>query len=103
MKNINSVELKEILEKEKDAILIDVREKEEYEIEHINGSYLIPLDTICAQKIPDKSKKIIIYCRSGKRSLNACINLLHENPDLELYNLHGGIIEWKKNGFETNK
>ena len=41
-----------------------------------------------------KDKKLVLHCRSGKRSLTAGAKLLEENPNLEIYNLEGGIIAW---------
>ncbi len=54
-----------------DAIIIDVRTVQEFNAGHINGAINIPYDII-AEKIgevtTDKDKKIIVYCRSGRRS-----------------------------------
>ncbi|MFT6220560.1 MAG: rhodanese-related sulfurtransferase, partial [Rickettsiales bacterium] len=50
-------------------------------------------------------KKLVIKCRIGRRSAAACEKLLAQNPDLDIYNLTGGIIAWHNCGFEilTNK
>ncbi len=80
------------------AILLDVRTAEENAEKRIPGSILIPLATPeamaeSAQRlIPDKTTELFIYCRSGRRSVNAAkifSRLGYEN----VYNL-GGIKSW---------
>lgn len=53
---------------EKDYILIDVRTKEEYEDGHVVGSMNIPYDEIDQNISLDKTKPILVYCQSGRRS-----------------------------------
>lgn len=48
--------------------IVDVRTKEEYEEGHIKNAILIPYDQINDQVALDKDKKILVYCRSGRRS-----------------------------------
>ncbi len=94
IKTIDSGILKRWLDKN-EVVLIDVREPEEYALENISAAKLIPLNTISTSKLPDiQGKKIVIHCRSGKRSLAACEKLLSEDNTLELYNLDGGILSW---------
>lgn len=52
-------------------IIVDVRTKEEYEVSHVKGSINIPYDQIDENTNLDKSKTIIVYCRSGNRSSKA--------------------------------
>ncbi len=66
-KEKDSNTLEEIL-KENNYIIVDVRTKEEYDTSHIVGSINIPYDTIDENTGLDKSKTIMVYCRSGKRS-----------------------------------
>lgn len=81
--------------------LIDVRNTDEYAEEHIEGSRNIPLSILSLDQIKDKNKKIIIHCKSGKRSEKAYKLLKSENPDLQLLNLEGGILSWTAAGFPT--
>ena len=57
------------------VIVLDVREQEEYETEHIPGAVLLPVGTICedtaAAVIPEKDSEVLVYCRSGNRSKTA--------------------------------
>ena len=81
--NINLIEYK----------IIDVRSKNEYRENHLTGSVNIPLSDI-KQKIekivPNKDRKILLYCQSGLRSKKA-IRILEKLVYNNLYNLNGGI------------
>jgi len=100
MQTIIASELKNLLEKG-EALLIDVREVEEHKAEHIAGSTLIPLGEISVDKLSSKSKTIVLYCRSGKRSLAAGEKLLAQDPNLEVFSLMGGIIGWRTEELPT--
>lgn len=87
-----------------EAILIDVREPDEYKEMHIADAHLIPMNTIDCNNLPDaRNKKIIVHCRLGKRGGVVCEKLLTENPNLDIYNLEGGIIAWENAGFKIVK
>ncbi len=94
MKEITVKELKNWQDSGEDFQLIDVREPNEYEVAEIGGE-LIPLATIPdnADKI-SKDKKVVIHCRSGKRSANAIQFLEQQHGFDNLYNLAGGILAW---------
>jgi rhodanese-related sulfurtransferase len=96
MKSITVKELKEMLDNGEDFQLIDVREQCEYDAANLKGVF-IPLATVPqnVEKI-SKDKKVIIHCRSGKRSANAISFLENNHGYTNLYNLEGGIIAYKK-------
>ena len=51
----------------------------------------------------DKSKDILIYCRSGRRSIRVCTLMKNGGFDpTKVYNLSGGILEWIEEGLELN-
>lgn len=87
----------------KEAVLIDVREPEEYHAIHILGAHLIPVGAIEINKLPPEAynKKIIVHCKLGIRGGMACEKLLNENPNLDIYNLEGGIDQWKNANLPT--
>lgn len=94
IKTVDATTLRTWMEQEK-AVLIDVREVEEYNAANIAGAILMPLAQVSYDKLPEiTDKKLVIHCRSGKRSLTACELLLKTNPNLEIYNLEGGILAW---------
>ena len=90
--------LEEVL-KENNYIIVDVRTKEEYDSSHVVGSINIPYDTIDENTDLDKSKTIIVYCRSGKRSSIASETLKklgYNVLDLGAFDSINLDKEWKK-------
>lgn len=73
------------------AVLIDVREKHEFAVEHIQGAINIPLSDV---GINDHiaNKPVVLYCQSGMRS-TAALNKLISDGHAEVYNL-GGMHRW---------
>ncbi len=98
-------ELKEKLDNKEDMYFIDCREQEEWNEGHIPGATLIPLSDFqntFENVLKDKNKKVVIQCRSGKRSMNACMFLLSKGYS-DLVNVEGGILAWNEAGFEIKK
>lgn len=77
---------------ESGAFIVDVREKDEYELSHIVGAKNIPLSEIRDRldEIP-RDKKVYLHCRSAQRSYNACLALGHLGFD-NIYNVSGGFM-----------
>jgi rhodanese-related sulfurtransferase len=94
MKEVSVDELQELIDNKTDFQLIDVREVSEYEQANLDG-ILIPLQTLPGQiEQIAKDKQVIIMCRSGQRSANA-VSYLEQQGFENLYNLAGGILDWK--------
>lgn len=103
MHTTDAITLKGWMEKG-EAVLVDVREPAEHAAEKIDGAILLPLSTATTQSLPPHTgKKLVIHCRSGKRSTAVCQKLLAEDANLELYNLEGGIIAWSSAGLAVVK
>lgn len=102
LKTIAASLLKKGLEKG-DVLLIDVREPAEHRSECIDGACLIPLGELSIEKLPSTKRPIVIHCRSGKRSSDACAKLLAINPSLDVASLEGGIVAWSQAGFSVKK
>lgn len=88
-----------------DFVIIDVRTVEEFGEEHIEQATNIDFyseafrDTLNAL---DKNKTYLIYCQSGGRSGSA-LDIMAELNFKEVYNILGGISQWKAEGFPTIK
>lgn len=98
---VNSHELRDLLTKEPQPILIDVREPAEYKEVAIPGSVLIPLGELeTSPKLTEiaKDAPIVMVCRSGRRSAFGQQILLDIGYN-EVYNLTGGILEWGQEGY----
>jgi len=96
MQEISVQELKELIDNKEDFQLVDVREPAEYDQANLGGE-LIPLQTIPnnIDKI-SKDKKVVVHCRSGKRSANAITFLEQNYGYTNLLNLSGGILAWQE-------
>lgn len=97
MKEITVNEMKEKKENKEPFFLLDVRENFEYQIANLNGT-LIPLDELPSRlnELEDKKNdEVIVMCRSGARSANACRFLL-DKGFTNVKNLKGGINQWAR-------
>lgn len=94
MESITTRELRTLLDENYQGILLDVREPDEYAAAHIEGSRLIPLQSLPDQleSLP-KDQEILIHCKSGRRSARA-VELLLENGFTRVKNVEGGIDAW---------
>ena len=83
---------------EKNAVVIDVRTSEEFELSRIPNSINIdfynPQNFMHEIEKIDKDISCYVYCRTGVRSANSC-QLMSELGFKKVYNLLGGIVEWK--------
>lgn len=83
--------------------LVDVRTPEEYKEAFIEGfqniDYLSDSFSTDVEKL-DKTKPVIVYCKSGRRSAN-CAEELREKGFVKVYDLDGGITQWKYEGFDV--
>ena len=79
------------------AILVDVRTKEEYDENHLDGAVLLPVDEITKEKVAstvNDNDILIVYCKSGVRSSEA-VTKLNELGYNNVYNL-GAMSNWKE-------
>ena len=80
---------------EGNAVVVDVREAEDYTNEHIPGAVNIPLETIGQEPPPslrDKNAVLLLYCRTGERSRQAADKLVALGYT-QVYDF-GGILYW---------
>lgn len=96
MQHITVQELKIRKDANETLYVLDVREPSEY-AEVNMGAVLIPLGQVVNGQINEiedwKDKEVIVHCRSGKRSLTACM-VLEQLGFSNTKNLEGGILAW---------
>lgn len=90
-------ELAERIATGEDLFLLDVRERPEYELCHLEGAVLIPVGMIPnnRKRIPT-DRPVIVYCHHGIRSANVAQYLYAQDGLTNLYNLDGGINAWAR-------
>lgn len=105
MKNITVEELKAKMDGGGKINLIDCREPHEFAESYIAGGTLIPLgkiQTMQVEEIEDlKDEEVIVYCRSGRRSVMACM-VLDQLGFKDTVNVEGGILAWQEK-YSVNK
>jgi len=100
MTTITAEELKARLDAGETVTLVDVREPHE-NAEFNIGGILVPLGKIQTMQTEDiddlKNEEVIIYCRSGNRSGQACL-ILETMGFTNVQNLVGGMLDWQAKG-----
>jgi len=84
-----------------DIVLVDVREKHEWNEGYIPGAVHVPrgfLELQIEEAVPDKSKTVVLYCAGGVRSLIAG-STLQQMGYKDVISMSGGYGQWKGNGF----
>lgn len=87
-----------------EPVIIDVRERDEFVDGHIEGADFIPrglLDLKIENVVPDKSKRVVLYCQGGTRSALAAKSL----EDIGYQNVEsmaGGFSAWKQSGYPVH-
>jgi molybdopterin/thiamine biosynthesis adenylyltransferase/rhodanese-related sulfurtransferase len=85
----------------REAILVDVREQDEWDEGHIPGAVHIPrgnLESRIERAAPDAAEPVVLYCSVGNRSAFAA-KTLEEMGYEDVVSLAGGFTDWKRNGY----
>ena len=112
METIVKEHLKEMLEKGEDFALVDVLNADSFNKAHIKGSINIPvhteteaefLDNVAAQ-IPDKNKKIIVYCASFEcQASPEAARKLEAAGYTNVLDYEGGLKDWSDAGYDLER
>ncbi len=93
------------MQSEKNAVIIDVREKDEWNSGHIAGAIHIPLSEI-SNRVSELAKyqnqPVIMQCRSGSRSARAA-DILAKSGFTNVHNMDGGLNAWQKADLKTTQ
>ena len=93
---ITAAELKAMLDRDDDILLVDVREQNEYEIVSIPGAVLIPKDQFlngaALERMP-QDRRIVLHCKSGVRSAE-CLAVVKNAGFSDAVHLGGGVLSW---------
>lgn len=102
-RNIPYISVETLAMPKTDAILLDARELKEYQVSHIKDAIYVGYNDFdknkTLEKLPkDKTKKIVVYCSLSIRSETIAHKLM-QTGYTNVFNLYGGIFEWKNNNF----
>ena len=84
-----------------DAVLIDTREPHEWDVGHLHGASLVPPASVAErvpELVPERSKRVLLYCASGNRSARAADLLQNELGYENVASIAGGIEAWQQTG-----
>tara|TARA_R110002050_G_scaffold287238_1_gene438316 strand:- start:251 stop:742 length:492 start_codon:yes stop_codon:yes gene_type:complete len=104
-RNVPYISVETLAMPKTDAILLDAREEKEFNISHLENAIRVGYDDFSTKetlaKLPkDKTAKIVVYCSIGIRSETVAHKLIQEGYT-NVYNLYGGIFEWKNADFKV--
>ena len=83
------------------AVLVDVREADEWSQGHVPGALFIPrgyLELQVEEKVKDKDREVVVYCAGGTRSALGAKSL-RELGYTQVSSMQGGFTRWKESGF----
>jgi sulfur-carrier protein adenylyltransferase/sulfurtransferase len=86
------------------AVIVDVREPEEWGSGHIPGALHVPksyLESRIEGAVPDRAKHVVLYCASGNRSAWAARTLIEDLGYEHVESMTGGFTLWKDRGYEV--
>jgi sulfur-carrier protein adenylyltransferase/sulfurtransferase len=87
------------------AVVVDVREAEEFSTGHIPGAKHVPksyLESRIEGAAPDHSQHVILYCQSGNRSAWAARTMIEDLGYEHVESMTGGLTLWKDRGYEVD-
>ena len=102
--NVPYITVQELAMPKTQAVILDARELQEYEVSHLKNAVFVGYDkfdiTKVSEDIKDKDQPIVVYCSLGIRSEHVA-HQLQKAGFTNVLNLYGGIFEWKNNGFSV--
>jgi rhodanese-related sulfurtransferase len=104
-RNVPYISVETLKMSQENSILLDAREEKEYNISHLKNAIFVGYNSFDLKetlvKLPkDKNTKIVVYCSLGIRSETIAHKLI-QNGFTNVYNLYGGIFEWKNNDYKV--
>jgi len=101
-KSVTPREASAMLSRDTSIVVLDVRTPDEYRSEtgHFPNALLIPVQELASAELEYvKGSTILVYCRSGHRSLRA-VEILSKRG-YKTINLEGGILQWQRDSLEV--
>src|ERR1700761_4045885 len=103
--SLSASDLRDLLDSDGAASIVDVRSPAEFETEHIAGSVNVPLDILRARGadvVERLNDDVVLVCRSGQRS-NEAQQVLNSAGLASSRVLRDGILDWEKQGYAVDR
>ncbi len=102
VKTIKPNEVTALIAKGEKLVLLDTRAPEEYKVSHLKDARFLNYESYSTEELLrlPKNEKIIVYCSVGYRSERVG-EKLQKLGFKNVYNIYGGIFEWKNEGLPT--
>lgn len=99
---IQAEELVSLQDQQDTVLLLDSRSQQEYKVSHLENAYFVDYDNFEAENFEDTDREmpVVIYCSVGYRS-EKIGEKLQKMGFQQVYNLYGGIFQWKNQGYEV--
>lgn len=98
------ISVEELAMPKSQALILDAREFNEYQVSHIKNAIFVGFNSFNLQQttleLNNKHQPIVVYCSLGIRSEDIA-KKLKKAGYTKVYNLYGGIFEWKNKGFSV--
>lgn len=94
---IKPKEMYESIKNGDEAVILDVRTREEFDEGYIKGAINLPIDKLMdeiAKTVSDKQAKVYVYCHSGARS-EAVVEYMVKLGYKNVFNMINGIAQWE--------
>ncbi len=104
VKEVDPKEVRPLVESPNGAVIVDVREQQEFEEAHLPGARHVPrghLESRIEGAVKDRSARVVLYCASGNRSALAAHTLEQELGYENVESMTGGITLWKDRGYKV--
>ena len=104
IKEVDSIAALQLIN-HKNALVLDVRENDEYKSGHVLNAIHIPLGKLkgrIGELLKYQDRPIVVVCRSGNRSATACA-ILGKQGFAQAHNLAGGVVAWQKANLPLEK
>ena len=100
--SVNEISVRDFARLQDDFVVLDAREKNEFEVSKILGARYVGYHEFEIENVKDLSKqsKILVYCSVGYRSEKIAERLVGAGYT-DVYNLYGGIFEWKNQSYQV--
>jgi len=98
---VSPAQIKEWRDKD-EAVIVDVREPQEWDEAHIPGAIFLPLSQFKVEQIPDPGKKhLVFHCRSGRRCGMAAEIAVKGGYKGVIKRMEGGFLAWSAAGYDS--